>query len=100
MAPDHRRADVVGGRRAGRRVPPQRGLTLSPSAHVGGTSAPHTGTHAPNLRRHRRWGHQCTADVHPCPQPPTPATLRAPLPPTPAPLPPPHTPPPPPGPPT
>src|SRR3546814_9611179 len=25
----------------------------------------------PNLRRHRRWGHQCTADVHLRPQLPT-----------------------------
>src|SRR3546814_684671 len=43
-------------------MPPTSGDT-----DVGGTSARQTCTHAPNLRRHRRWGHQCTADVHPCP---------------------------------
>src|SRR3546814_13108021 len=42
-----------------------------PQHDVGGTSAHHTCTQAPNLTEARPWGHQCTPHVHPCPQPRT-----------------------------
>src|SRR3546814_8086740 len=55
---------------------------------VRGTSAHHTGPHAPNLQLPPGPGHQCPPHRPPCPQPPATARSGAPVPTTPAPMPP------------
>src|SRR3546814_17109421 len=42
----------------------------SRTPEVGGTNAQETCIHAPNIPHTRGWGHQCTRDMPPCPQPP------------------------------